>query len=440
MIRISWLLRNPKTLGFTSIYCTARWNGTTTIIHPGESIHSSLWINKNGINKPKSIADNMPLIGRLNKFEVLIRDTYEELLKTTTGAISGDDLKKAVYEKVWPTAVTSAIKETYNPILITDFFQMMIDDSLNKKRLGQDGKAISKPTIITYQTTKKHFTEYQKKRNKKYYLKDINQNLIDGFAEYLSIDLNMASNGSGKYMKTFRTMMNYAKQKKHISSDVLAENKVRVTKETPDNIYLNEVDIEDMMKIKEFDSDLQEIVRDLFVIGCRTGLRFSDYSTLTAQKINNGFIHLTQQKTQGRVTIPIHPIVAEILAKYPDGLPKCPPNQVFNRYLKEIGKKLPQLDVAFEKILTRAGKPDPVTYKKYMLLQSHTARRSFCTNEYLNGTPTITIMAISGHKSEKSFIAYIKADSLQHAILMMKGWQERTKKKDDNTDPEEVAA
>jgi hypothetical protein len=49
-------------------------------------------------------------------------------------------------------------------------------------------------------------------------------------------------------------------------------------------------------------------------------------------------------------------------------------------------------------------------------------------------------MAISGHKSEKSFIAYIKADSLQHAILMMKGWQERTKKKDDNTDPEEVAA
>lgn len=167
MIRISWLLRNPKTLGFTSIYCTARWNGTTTIIHPGESIHSSLWINKNGINKPKSIADNMPLIGRLNKFEVLIRDTYEELLKTTTGAISGDDLKKAVYEKVWPTEVTSAIKETYNPILITDFFQMMIDDSLNKKRLGQDGKAITKPTIITYQTTKKHFTEYQKKRNKK---------------------------------------------------------------------------------------------------------------------------------------------------------------------------------------------------------------------------------------------------------------------------------
>jgi hypothetical protein len=119
------------------------------------------------------------------------------------------------------------------------------------------------------------------------------------------------------------------------------------------------------------------------------------------------------------------------LAKYPNGLPKCPPNQVFNRYLKEIGKKLPQLDTDFEKVLTRGGVPDKNILKRYMCLQSHTARRSFATNEYLNGTPTITIMAITGHKTEKSFVAYFKANSLQHAMLLAEPWKKR-KKDDDN--------
>ena len=250
----------------------------------------------------------------------------------------------------------------------------------------------------------------------------------------------MAFNGSGKYMKTFRTMMNYACQKKILPTTIAADVKVKVTKETPDNIYLTEKDIEDLMQLNNFDTPLYETVRDLFVIGCMTGLRFSDYSNLTPQRINNGFIQLTQQKTQARVTIPIHPLVNAILEKYPAGLPKCPPNQVFNRYLKDIGKMLPQLNEPFEKVLTRAGKPDIQVYPKYELLQSHTARRSFCTNEYLNGTPTITIMAISGHKSEKAFMAYIKADTLQHAILMMKSWQERKKKKDSDSEGEGVAA
>ena len=195
-----------------------------------------------------------------------------------------------------------------------------------------------------------------------------------------------------------------------------------VTKETPDNIYLTEHEIKNMMALKAFEKPVYETVRDLFVIGCMTGMRFSDYSQLTLAKINNGFIQITQQKTSGRVTIPIHPIVAQILAKYPDGLPKCPANQKFNDCLKEIGKMMPELNQDFEKTLTRGRKAEATIYKKWELLQTHTARRSFCTNEYLAGTPTITIMAISGHKTDKSFMAYIKADSLKHAMVMRDRW------------------
>jgi hypothetical protein len=417
MLKIHFLLRQPKKKGRKAIYATVRYQCQTAILYPSLCVHSNDWISKFGISKPKDIPENSDLKDNIYDYEKLIRQTHIELQRLTPGVkVPAELLKKAVYAKKLTAEVSAAVKvEKDKPVLITDFFQTMIDDSTSGKRKSQEGKQLTAATISTYETTKKHIEDYQTKHRKKYYLSGIDQKLIDGFSDYLTHHLKMAFNGSGKYMKTFRTMMNYARQLKMIGADVLIDNKVKVTHESPDNIYLTEKDIADLYAIKEFDSPTQKIVLELFIIGCLTGLRFSDYSTLSKARFNNGFMFLTQQKTQNRVTIPIHSTVQEILTKYPGGLPKCPPNQVFNRYLKDLGKKLPQLDTDFEKVLTRGGVADPKTYKKYDLLQSHTARRSFATNEYLNGTPTITIMAITGHRTEKSFLAYIKADSLQHS-------------------------
>lgn len=427
-MRCNYYLRNPDKKGRTAIYMSASYQGQRCILFPGESIDTRNWINDKDrrVNKPKPITENNALIGRLNRFEQLVRDTHDDLQKSVKGVVPEMLLTQAVNEKIRPSESAREDK----PKLIIDFFQTMIDDSTSGKRKSQEGKHLTVATISTYETTKRHIEDYQTKHRKKYYLSGIDQKLIDGFSDYLTHDLKMAFNGSGKYMKTFRTMMNYARQLKMIGADVLIDNKVKVTHESPDNIYLTEKDIADLYAIKEFDSPTQKIVLELFIIGCLTGLRFSDYSTLSKARFNNGFMFLTQQKTQNRVTIPIHSTVQEILAKYPGGLPKCPPNQVFNRYLKDLGKKLPQLDTDFDKVLTRGGVADPKTYKKYELLQSHTARRSFATNEYLNGTPTITIMAITGHRTEKSFLAYIKADSLQHAMLLAEHWKKRKKDND----------
>lgn len=49
---------------------------------------------------------------------------------------------------------------------------------------------------------------------------------------------------------------------------------------------------------------------------------------------------------------------------------------------------------------------------------NHTARRSFATNMYLKGVPTISIMAITGHTTEANFLKYIKVDKLQHARIV----------------------
>ena len=425
MLKIHFLLRQPKKKGRKAIYATVRYQNQTGILYPHLSVYSNVWVSKPGISQPKDIPENYDLKDSLYDYQKLIRETHIELQKLTPGiVVPAKLLKKAVYAKKLNNEVSTAMKVEDKPVLITDFFQIMIDDSKSGKRLGKDGKQLTDSTISTYEPTKTHFQDFQQKR--KYRLADINQNLINGFSDYLNIKLNMAANGSGKHMKNFRTMMNYAQQKKLISADFVSDNKVTVTKETPDNIYLTEQEIDEMMKLKDFDSPLQEIVIDYFIIACKTALRFSDFSNLPTARIDDEFIRTNQIKVNERVTIPIHPIVAKILNKYNGNLPPCPSNPVFNKCLKEIGKKMPSLDKDFEKTLTRSRKPDPKMYKRWELLTTHSARRSFCTNEYLNGMPSITIMAITGHKSEKTFLNYIKADSLRKAMQMRDIWKKRS--------------
>ena len=56
---------------------------------------------------------------------------------------------------------------------------------------------------------------------------------------------------------------------------------------------------------------------------------------------------------------------------------------------------------------------------KNELVKTHTARRSGATNMYLAGIPAISIMKITGHKTEREFMKYIKASEEETAIELM---------------------
>ena len=123
--------------------------------------------------------------------------------------------------------------------------------------------------------------------------------------------------------------------------------------------------------------------------------------------------------------IPIHPVVNTILKKYDNSLPKVPKNNEFNRIIKLVGEKLPCLHVTFTKQVTYGRERKEFVAMKFMYLQTHTARRAFCSNEYIKGTDPLIIMAISGHKSHKSFMRYIKVSADQFADKLEGIWQER---------------
>ena len=174
------------------------------------------------------------------------------------------------------------------------------------------------------------------------------------------------------------------------------------------------------MDLKEFKNNGEEEVRDMFVLGYYTGLRFSNYSHINLEYLKDGILTTIQQKTKKKVTIPIHQNVKNIINKYNSVLPICPTNQEFNRTLKELGQRIPQLNIPFSKQVTRGRKVTVEETMKWQKIMTHTARRSFCTNMYLLGVPVPTIMSISGHKTQKSFMTYIKATGEEHAQIMKK--------------------
>ena len=49
---------------------------------------------------------------------------------------------------------------------------------------------------------------------------------------------------------------------------------------------------------------------------------------------------------------------------------------------------------------------------------NHTARRSFATNLYLKGAPTLSIMQLTGHTTEVNFLKYIKVTKEENAKMM----------------------
>lgn len=82
-------------------------------------------------------------------------------------------------------------------------------------------------------------------------------------------------------------------------------------------------------------------VRDVFVVGCFTAIRFADYSTFGPLPIRNNRLEFVQKKTGGKVTTPTHPVVNSILNKYDNALPKVPKYNKFKRIIKLVGENFP---------------------------------------------------------------------------------------------------
>lgn len=295
-----------------------------------------------------------------------------------------------------------------------------IDDFIQRREMAPN---YSPKTLSKYRQLKTHFTNFCSDSKTIVDFNTVDLVFFDNFLQYL-YNQNMLQNSAQKLIATLKTMLNDATERGLNSSIIFKSKKFNTPIEEVHSIYL---DLNELKKLNQIDLSKKlklDRVRDLFLIGAFTGLRFSDFTNIKSENIvtkdGNDLIIITPQKT-GRVLknviVPIHPIVKSILQKYDGHTPKPLSNQKMNEYLKELGQIAEFTD---EVVLTktRAGQRIDEKYQKWELLTTHTARRSFATNAFKSGVPSISIMRITGHKTESSFMKYIKITNEENAILM----------------------
>lgn len=272
----------------------------------------------------------------------------------------------------------------------------------------------SHATVKAYTSTFNRIKQYGVYCNKEFGFDDITLEWRVSFLSYLQEVHNISRNTEGKYIKNIKCFISEATERGFNSNFAFKSKSFYQPTETVHKIFLTKEEIEKLANVDLSDDNLKDTVRDYFIIACLTSLRFSDFTRIKKEHIINDRIQLVTEKTGQEVVIPISNLVRQILVKHNYDLPKAPCNQIFNRYIKDIGK-LAGLNEPVTITKTIGGKKVTNKFLKHELLSSHTGRRSLISNCILEGINSSAVMLISGHKSHRVFSSYIRINQHQNA-------------------------
>lgn len=315
-------------------------------------------------------------------------------------------------------------KKSITPL---QFFQSYVDN-MNRRVVMNTGRYTSDRTIGHHKTVLKRWKEFFKAKFIKDDFSVFDNKFEKEFMDWAFSCKNYSYNTIPASFSLLKVWLNEAAKQGLISSKTYKSYRSKSVE--VDNIYLTE---EEIGKIYELDipklkrdglvdsKSKMEESRDLFIVGCYTGLRQTDLSTLknVLFDIKNDTIEILAHKTADRLTIPMHKYIKALCEKYEGKFPKMCDKSHYNQHLEELGRLAGINDVVMISE-NKGGVVRTTKFKKYQLISSHTARRSFATNLYLKGAPTISIMKLTGHKTEANFLKYIKVTREENAELMRK--------------------
>ncbi len=333
------------------------------------------------------------------------------------GVTPTKDWLKSVIDKHYNSEIIK--EETLNQYI--ERFIKEIESGERTYNHNNDSKRYELGTIKNFKGFKAQFDEYQKEKKVKLNFGAITIDFYDEFVKYF-VKKNYSLNTIGRHVKNLKTLMRISRDEGLHNNTDIDRKKFKVMKTAVDNIYLTESEINSIRELNLSDNRVLDLARDVFLIGCYTAQRFSDFSRITPDNIKNlegiKVIDIIQQKTRERVIIPIKPELDQILQKYNYQVPKTWEQKV-NLHIKTVGEKAKITEkIEVEKI--KGGLKVKSLVQKNELIKTHTARRTGCTLMYLAGIPAIDIMKISGHKTEREFLNYIKVGKEETAYNLAK--------------------
>jgi len=261
------------------------------------------------------------------------------------------------------------------------------------------GRGFGANTLKTFKSSLKHVREFIEWKYKRpdYELRKVDHNFIKDYDFYLRTEKGCIPISADKYVKHLKKIILLSLANRWIVSNPFLH--YRSTAKPSPRTFLTKYELE-AIKDKELSIERLNVVRDIFIFSCYTGLAYVDVQKLSSSEIAKGddgklWIFTQRQKTDTPSHIPLLKEALQIIEQYKDH-PVCQrrslllpvlTNQRMNSYLKEIG------DVCgITKVLT-----------------FHMARHTFATTVTLsNGVPMETVSKMLGHNSIKTTQHYAK--------------------------------
>lgn len=439
MAIFNFYLREKTKDGETPIIFFISYNGHRLKYPTDKTIHPKFWNDKKDIQLARLVKE-FPTGKVLNDRLKFIKSEGGKILgelERGLGRIPSTHELKEKLDSVLNEKPELEMENSNRVPTLLEVFDRYIQEAKEGTRLTASLKRFEKRSIQKFNTV----YDTLEKFGKCYHLTfdTIDKNFYTKFVAYMNKEITKTVKGEkviikpsytvntiGKYIQVIKTFMAYATENGYNTNMYFQSKQFKAPKVPGFSIYLNEDEITKILNLDLTEKPHWERVRDLFIVGCWTGLRFSDFTAIKPENIKDEYLEIKTFKTGERVIIPIHPMVRTIMAKYgknPNSLPPAIANQKMNAYLKEIAKQVECLQIPVDVEGIKGGMKVTETKQKWELVTTHTARRSFATNVYKSGFPAISLMKITGHRTERAFLLYIKVTPDENAKLLLDHWR-----------------
>ena len=398
MIKTTFVLKEPKSSSETIIYLVMRWDGLQMKISTKQKVNPKFW-NKERLKVKETISEknHQHINKELVEIEKVAYKMFNSFTDTFKRKPNSEELKNLIEQEYFQN---NPMFKKVDKKTILDYF----DDYIETIK-----STTAHTTVQKYKQAKENFKDFQKDKKRIYNTEMIDLKFRNEYVEYLIETKKYAPTTVYRKMKFLRTVL-YFIENLGIKVNPFLHNSRFLTKDIEvDNIALSENEIDEMERLNLSNNKRLEQVRDLFLVACYTGQRFSDLNKINQSNIiDDEYIAIRQQKTNEQLTLPLLKVVKTILVKYSYKLPKIS-NVKFNEYIKEVAKLCETLNKQYN------GDNKKV---RWQMISSHTARRTFVTLNYGKGVDLDTLKLGTGHKQTKTLQTYIKMNDKQKADLL----------------------
>lgn len=321
MATVSFLLKEPNATKPTPIFAFLSFDGKRVKISLGLSILPKQWLKADQRAQVRGYADNGTLNDALELMEEQLLQCYKE--HRAQGLLpSAEGLRAAIVPEQAVVPLPQKVATSF-----WGYFDEFIAVTRAQAKIG---------SAKVYSTVARHLREYEQSSGYAVDFDTINLTFGDRYATHLLHKVRLTDNTVAKQILTLKRFLRWARDRGYTSATGF--DRLSWKRQEPDIMTLTIEEVTALEQLVLPAGGYLDNARQLFLLSCYTGLRFSDLVSIRGEHVRGQVLRMTTQKTREMVTVPLRAEALVIVEQMLAGKVRAITNQKLNDYLKELGQ------------------------------------------------------------------------------------------------------